>query len=121
MGFKGAPTEGAAKVLAEASQIIKSRGHSKGVVKNPSDGSISVVGAIACACGVEWGNLTDDEEKLVSLIPRVNLPKALLAWECAEAMIDDLYAWEDCPSTKMDDVIAFLVKCSDRMAIVIPK
>lgn len=121
MGFDGLPTQQASEVLLAASLLVSSKGHSKGAVKDPSDGSVSVVGAIAVACGVMWERLTDDEEELLSLIPRTNLPKALLAWECAEAMSDDLYAWEDSPHTSKQDVVSFLVRCSDRMAIVTRK
>ena len=121
MGFNGLPTEQAAEVLRAASVVVSERGHSKGAVRDPSDGSVSVVGSIAVASGAKWERLSDDEEVLMSLVPRTNLPAAMLAWECAEAMSDDLYAWEDSPSTTKDDVVAFLVRCSDRMAIVTRK
>jgi len=121
MGFYGLPTAEASFVLREASAIVGRIGHSKGAVRNPRTGGVSVVGAIACACGVRWERLTDDEEELVSLIPTANLPRALLAWECVENAVDDLYAWEDDPSTTKENVVSLLVRCSDRMAIVVRK
>lgn len=121
MGFYGLPTSEASEVLRSASVLVARMGHSKGTVRNPSDGSVSVVGAIAIVCGAKPANLTDDEEKIVSAIPRARLPEAMLAWECVEAMVDDLYAWEDMPSTTKNDVVSLLVKCSDRMAIVTRK
>jgi hypothetical protein len=121
MGFRGLPTADASFVLREASVIIGRIGHSKGTIRDPRGGGVSVVGAIACACGVKWERLTDDEEELISLIPPANLPRALLAWECAENAVDDLYAWEDSPDTTDKDIISMLIRCSDRMAIVTHK
>jgi len=121
MGFDNLPTRRASEVLMAASVLVSTKGHSKGAVKDPADGSVSVIGAIAVACGARWEKLTDDEEVLISIVPRCNLPAAMLAWECVEAMSDDLYAWEDSPSTTKEDVVRFLVKCSDRMAIVTGK
>jgi hypothetical protein len=121
MGLHDLPTKKASEALRAASLVLSERGHSKGAVRNPETGSVSATGALMLACGVPWESLCDDEEELLELIPQSNRPHALLAWECLEASVDDLYAWEDGISIKTTQVARLLTNCSDRLAIVTRK
>jgi len=121
MGFNNLPTKKASEALRLASMLVSRRGHSKGAVRNPETGAVSTLGALLMSCGVPWDSLSDDEEEMFDLLPQSNRPHALLAWECLEASVDDLYAWEDSKSVRTNDVVRLLVNCSDRMAITTKK
>lgn len=121
MGFSNLPTKKASDALRLASVLVSRRGHCKGTIRNPDDESVSATGAVLSACGIPWASLTDDEEEMFNLLPQSNRSHALLALECLEASVDDLYAWEDSPSVGTSHVVKLLVDCADRLAIVTRK
>jgi hypothetical protein len=119
MGLRNLPTKQASEALRLASALVSRRGHCKGAIRNPETGSVSATGAVMTACGIPWASLSDDEQELFDLLPQSSRPYALLALECLEASVDDLYAWEDSPEVGTSHVVKLLTDCADRLAIVV--
>lgn len=106
---------GLGDILTRAADLIQRHGHCKGVHRNPRNGSLDLLGAVAVACGAPNRRAVLDPE---TAVPPANRGRYEAAAELLEHILGcDPQEWNDQVAVDRDQAIAVLRQAGDRILI----
>jgi hypothetical protein len=86
---------GAALLLLEAATLIRSRGWSRLVYRDPASGALDAVGALCVAAGAKPHLVVDRDDIISFCVPESKQAAVLVAIEVLSHVLkDDLVAWQ---------------------------